>query len=141
MLPWQWLIILSCLVLAPLHPLFALADDRSPKPDPYFLSETNFVQEGSASWYGERFRGRKTASGEPFDPSGLTAAHRSLPFGVLLKVTNLENGRTVVVRINDRGPCSRRRIIDLSKAAAEKLAFIRKGRAKVRIESLTQAQN
>ena len=89
---------------------------------------------GVASWYGARFHGRTTASGEPYDMHALTAAHPSLPFGTRVRVTNLANGRSVVVRINDRGPFVKRRIIDLSRHAAEHLGFRDAGLAKVRVE-------
>ena len=92
--------------------------------------------EGEASWYGAQLEGLKTASGEPFDPSALTAAHRTLPFGALVKVTNLENGRSVVVRVNDRGPFAHQRLIDLSRAAAEQLGFLKQGHARVTVEVL-----
>ena len=89
---------------------------------------------GIASWYGRQFHGRSTASGETFDMYGLTAAHRNLPFGTRVKVTNLENKKSVVVRINDRGPWIKGRIIDLSYAAAKKIGMIEKGVVKVRVE-------
>ena len=92
------------------------------------------AQEGKASWYGPGFHGKKTASGEPFDPHALTAAHRSLPLGTKAMVTNLGNGKTVEVRINDRGPHGGGRILDLSRAAARELAM--NGTASVRIEVL-----
>src|ERR1700692_1637581 len=79
---------------------------------------------GTASWYGPKFNGRRTASGERYDMRELTAAPPALPFGTLVQVTNVENGRQVVVRINDRGPFGHRRIIDLSYAAARQLAMI-----------------
>jgi len=91
-------------------------------------------QEGLASYYGEKFHGRKTASGEVFNMYEMTAAHRTLPFGTYVRVTNLENGRSVVVRINDRGPFAKGRIIDLSYAAAKRLGMVHSGVAKVRIE-------
>ncbi len=91
-------------------------------------------QRGVASWYGPRFHGKKTASGERFDQSAMTAAHRSLPLGTQVLVTNLDNGRTVKVRINDRGPRARGRVIDLSKASARILKFIKSGSARVRID-------
>lgn len=90
--------------------------------------------EGVASWYGPGFAGRRTANGEIFDPTQLTAAHRTLPFGTQVRVTNLANGLSVVVRINDRGPFRAGRIIDLSRAAAERLHMIGRGLATVRIE-------
>ncbi|MGI8874785.1 MAG: septal ring lytic transglycosylase RlpA family protein [Egibacteraceae bacterium] len=92
--------------------------------------------EGEASYYGENFRGRRTASGEPFNPDDLTAAHRSLPFGTIVRVTNLANGRQVEVRINDRGPYAGNRVIDLSKAAAAEIDMISTGTAHVRGEIL-----
>ena len=91
-------------------------------------------QVGMASWYGGQFHGRTTASGEPFDMNAMTAAHRTLPFGTNVRVTNLDNGRSVVVRINDRGPYAKRRIIDLSRHAAEQLGFRKAGVAKVRVQ-------
>jgi len=92
--------------------------------------------EGNASWYGPGFAGRRTASGEIFDPGQLTAAHRTLPFGTVLRVTNLANGRSVQVRINDRGPFKPDRVLDLSRAAAEEIGMIRSGLARVRVEPL-----
>ena len=93
---------------------------------------------GLASWYGNNWRGRKTASGEKFDPDRLTAAHRVLPFGTMVKVTNLENDRQVRVRINDRGPYIRGRIIDLSLAAARRLDIVKEGIAKVKLEVISK---
>ncbi|HET6610874.1 MAG TPA: septal ring lytic transglycosylase RlpA family protein [Kofleriaceae bacterium] len=95
------------------------------------------TQRGLASWYGRRFAGKKTASGERFDPGDLTCAHRTLPFGTRLRVTNRENGRQVIVRVNDRGPFGkRRRLIDVSRAAAKKLGMLDGGIARVTIEVL-----
>ena len=91
---------------------------------------------GVASYYGRAFQGRITASGEPYDADKLTAAHRTLPFGTRLRVTNLANGRDVVVRVNDRGPNRIERLIDLSWEAAQKLQFGRQGITRVRIEIL-----
>ena len=93
-----------------------------------------FVQEGMAAWYGTKFNGRKTASGERFNMHTCTAAHRTLPFNSLVKVTNLKNKASVVVRINDRGPFVKSRIIDLSRAAARKIGLDKTGTAPVRIE-------
>jgi rare lipoprotein A len=96
------------------------------------------VQEGLASFYGAEFHGKKTASGERFDKNDLTAAHPAYPGGTVLKVTNLENSRSVRVRVTDRGPAKRPRrhgvIIDLSRAAARRLRFTDHGRARVRVE-------
>ncbi len=89
---------------------------------------------GHASWYGEEFARRPTASGEPYDPSKLTGAHRTLPLGSKVRVTNLLNGRSVMVTINDRGPYMPRREIDLSYGAARVLGIVRRGVARVRIE-------
>ncbi|MBU1284649.1 septal ring lytic transglycosylase RlpA family protein [Pseudomonas sp. NPDC079086] len=92
--------------------------------------------EGQASYYGARHHGNKTASGERFDQNALTAAHRSLPFGSRVQVTNLRNDKSVVVRINDRGPYAKKRIIDLSQKAAEQLDMLRDGVVPVRVEQL-----
>lgn len=91
---------------------------------------------GVASWYGDAFAGRRTASGERFDPGALTAAHRTLPFGARVRVTDLRSGRSVEVRINDRGPHIAGREIDLSRAAAEAIGIRSRGTGKVRIELL-----
>ena len=93
-------------------------------------------QVGEASWYGKRYHGRTTASGEPFDMNAMTAAHKKLPFGTKVRVTNLANGRAVQVVINDRGPFIPGRIIDLSRGAAAKIGMIDSGVAKVRVEIL-----
>lgn len=95
---------------------------------------TGSTSQGQASWYGAQHQGKATASGEPFNMNALTAAHRELPFGSRLRVTNLNNGRSVIVRINDRGPFSRGRIIDLSRKAAEQLGMLKSGVAPVKIE-------
>src|SRR5580698_2407115 len=97
-------------------------------------------QVGTASWYGEYFEGRATASGEPFHMYDLTAAHPSLPLGTWVRVTNLSNGRRISVRINDRGPIIPGRIIDLSYSAAQALAFQQKGLQQVRLD-LVPAQD
>jgi rare lipoprotein A len=89
---------------------------------------------GHASWYGEQFADRPTASGERYNPDKLTGAHRTLPLGSKVRVTNLQNGRSVLVTINDRGPYARRRAIDLSYGAARVLGMVRRGVARVRIE-------
>jgi len=92
------------------------------------------VEKGKACWYGDEYKGRLTASGEPFDPMAFTAAHRKLSFDTIVLVKNLKNNRSVKVRINDRGPFVSGRIIDLSKAAARELDMIREGVVPVRIE-------
>ena len=91
---------------------------------------------GVASYYGGKFHGRRTASGEIFNKNAMTAAHRSLKFGTKVKVTNLRNGRAVLVRVNDRGPHVRGRIIDLSQAAAKKIGLAHAGTARVKLEVL-----
>lgn len=93
-----------------------------------------FVQHGVASWYGPGFHGRKTASGARFNQYEMTAAHRRLPLGTRVEVTNVRNGRSVEVLINDRGPFVGGRIIDLSKAAADRLGMRNAGTARVRVE-------
>ncbi len=93
-------------------------------------------QTGLASWYGKPFHGRQTASGERYDMNKMTAAHRKLPFGTRVRVTNLDNGRSVVVTINDRGPFKRGRIIDVSRRAAGELGFLKQGLTRVRVETL-----
>ncbi len=93
---------------------------------------------GLASHYAHRFEGHRTASGEPYDERELTGAHRTLPFGTRVRVTNLDNHRSVVVRINDRGPFRKGRIIDLSRRAAGDLGFLRAGMAHVRLEALSK---
>jgi rare lipoprotein A len=96
----------------------------------------DWMQQGRVSWYGPGFHGRRTANGEVFDTNALTMAHRSLDFGSEVRVTNLENGRSVVVRVNDRGPYVRGRIADLSRAAADELGFVDDGVVRARIELL-----
>lgn len=99
------------------------------------VSET--LGSGRASFYGKRFHGRRTASGEAFDMHAMTAAHRTLPFGSMVRVTNRANGRSVVVRINDRGPFHGNRVIDVSRAAATELGLIGAGSGEVTLELLS----
>ena len=94
------------------------------------------LQKGTASWYGPGFHGRRTASGERFNPGAMTAAHRSLPFGTKLKVVNEKNGRSVVVRVNDRGPFARNRMIDLATGPAQELGLTSTGTAYVLLQRL-----
>jgi peptidoglycan lytic transglycosylase len=93
---------------------------------------------GLASFYGRRFHGRRTASGARYDMHAMTCAHPSAPFGAQLRVTDLENGRTVVVTVTDRGPFKRGRVVDLSLAAARKLGIVERGLARVRVEPVTE---
>lgn len=97
---------------------------------------SSWTQSGRVSWYGPGFHGRRTANGETFNTHDLTMAHRSLPFGSEVRVTNLVNGRSVVLRVNDRGPYVRGRIADLSNAAARQLGFVDDGVVRARIELL-----
>lgn len=96
----------------------------------------SYREQGTASWYGKKFHGQKTSSGEVYDMYGMTAAHRTLPIPSYARVTNLANGKSVVVRINDRGPFHSERIIDLSYAAAYKLGYVTAGSARVEVESV-----
>jgi rare lipoprotein A len=91
-------------------------------------------EEGIAILYSDKFQGKKTASGELYDKNGLTAAHKKLPYGTKVKVTNLEDGKSVVVTVNDRMAASKRAVIDVSRRAAEELGFAKKGKAKVSLE-------
>jgi len=100
------------------------------------VAKTGEVQEGLAAFYGTRLNRRKTASGEAYDQNAMTAAHRTLPFGTRVRVTNTKNGRSAEVRINDRGPTQGNRIVDLSRAAAAKLGMLRAGNVPVRLEVL-----
>lgn len=101
-------------------------------------AEASVIGTGIASWYGKEFSGRRTASGERFDPGALTAAHRSLPFGSKVRVTHTRTGESVVVRINDRGPFSHGRLIDLSQAAAAQLGIVRAGMGEVSLALLSE---
>jgi len=104
----------------------------------YLVDNANdFYEEGLASWYGSKFHGKQTANQEVYDMHAMTAAHKSLPFQTMVKVLNLENHREITVRINDRGPFVKGRIIDLSYAAANKLQLIKKGVARVRIKVIS----
>ena len=92
-----------------------------------------YSETGVASWYGKKFHGRKTASGERYNQNKMTAAHKTLPFGTRVRVKNLENGKSASVVINDRGPFTKGRVIDVSRAAARKLDMVNSGTARVRI--------
>jgi rare lipoprotein A len=100
------------------------------------LSSHGFSEEGIASWYGKDFHGKKTANGETYDMYAMTAAHKLLPFGTKLKVTNRENGKSIVVRVNDRGPFVSNRVIDLTRTGAERIGMIAKGTAPVILETM-----
>ncbi len=105
----------------------------------YPRAQSDYDETGIASWYGPDFHGKRTANGEVFDAGGLTAAHPTLPMPVNVRVTNLENGRSLILRVNDRGPFARGRIIDVSAHAADLLGFYEKGTARVRVTYLARA--
>src|SRR5881394_643357 len=105
----------------------------------YPREQPEYDETGIASWYGGSFHGHRTANGEVFDAGGLTAAHPTLPMPVNVRVTNLDNGKSLVVRVNDRGPFARGRIVDVSARAAELLDVVQTGTARVRITYLTRA--
>ncbi len=129
------LLIVIWAIFIPIPCVFAIHLPRFRRPGSH-----HHVQYGMASWYGRDFQHQRTASGAPFDRHKLTAAHRTLPLGTKVKVTNLRNGRSVVVKINDRGPRVRGRIIDLSKAAAKRIGFVRRGVVPVKITILKQSK-
>ncbi len=141
--------------LARLLPALVVAACASPPPvqtpadgrsagKPYSVNGVRYVPRaqpgydatGTASWYGGKFHGRRTASGQRYDMNAMTAAHRTLPFGTRVRVTNLRNDRAVVVTINDRGPFVRGRIIDVSRRAAERLGFRGHGTTRVRVQAI-----
>ena len=103
-------------------------------------SSQGFVERGIASWYGSKFHGRKTSNGETYDMYAMSAAHKKLPIPTYLEVTNLENGRQVIVRVNDRGPFHENRIVDLSYAAASRIGMLGKGTALVEIRAIDPAE-
>lgn len=124
-------------IIKPLVLVSALALGAFPLATTAYAQDTVAVVQtlsGTASWYGGKFHGRRTANGETYNQHALTAAHRFLPFGTEVVVTNQNNGRSVVVRINDRGPFSGGRIIDLSRQAASQIGMINSGTAKVTVE-------
>jgi rare lipoprotein A len=137
------------------NPPAAQSSQREPpsrygNPDSYVVfgktyrtlkSSNGFRERGVASWYGEKFHGRKTSSGEIYDMYYLTAAHKHLPLPTSVRVTNLENNRSIVVRVNDRGPFHDNRVLDVSFAAAQKLGMVEKGTAFVSIEALGSGSN
>lgn len=109
----------------------------------YYVMKTaeGYRETGMGSWYGKKFSGRPTSSQEPYDPYAMTAAHKSLPIPSYVRVTNLENNKQIIVRVNDRGPFHDGRIIDLSYAAAHKIGYANKGTARVMVEAITVAKD
>ncbi|MGA1999018.1 MAG: septal ring lytic transglycosylase RlpA family protein [Terriglobales bacterium] len=119
------------------HPAEYVQSSTASRPQP---NHGKPYQVGTASWYGHYFHGKATASGEPFDMYQFTAAHRQLPLGTMVQITNLKNGESVVVRVNDRGPLPKSRIIDLSYGAARMIGLSGPGLEPVRLDILEPAQ-
>ena len=129
----------SCATLSPSAPTPKPISKVSPfaAPPRQNFRPRSEIQEVRASWYGRAFAGHKTITGESYDPEALTAASKTLPLGAIVKVSNPKNGKSVKVRINDRGPFVRGRSMDLSHAAAKRIGILRKGVARVKVEKLT----
>ncbi len=128
----------------PRHEVRTIAGNKSPyrvlgKTYHVMKSPEGFKQQGWASWYGKKFHGRRTANGELYDMFGMTAAHKTLPIPSYVTVTNLENQRSVIVRVNDRGPFHGDRVIDLTYSAAKKLGFVNRGTARVEVAYIDPA--
>ncbi len=140
-----WRLPLRLPLVAGIGLAFALFTATTGKTDPHKQVKSpgiaKWFQIGKASWYGRGFQGHKTASGEAFDLNLLTCAHPTLPIGTLLRVTNLSNRRTIMVRVNDRGPLGPGRIVDLSYAAARCLGFGSVGKARVQLEKIDGAES
>ena len=119
---------------APTAPMVPPAVIKAAPAAPAAATSGGDVTEGKLAYYGRKFAGRKTASGERFNPDAMTMAHKTLPFGTRVKVTNLKNNRSVTVRVNDRGPTTADRIGDVTVAAARKLGFVRSGVANAKLE-------
>ncbi len=129
--------LLGILAVALILPFLLQACSSSPSAGAYAPNAgAAYSQVGLASWYGGKFHGRQTASGQRYDMHAMTAAHKTLPFGTRVRVTNMANKRSVVLTINDRGPFVKGRIVDVSKRAAEVLRFKLQGTARVRLEVL-----
>lgn len=114
-------------------PKVSVSKDAEPNLAPVELSDIGIM---TASWYGPRFHGKTTANGEVYNQAALTAAHKSLPFGTLLQITNLRNGKSTIVRINDRGPYVEGRDLDLSKGTAKSLGILHKGVVRVKVQQI-----
>jgi len=126
---------------AAIIPLSPATRETSPRATFPASPPPTIVEAGLASWYGKKHQGKRTASGEVFDQKKFTAAHRSLPWGSIVKLTNLANGKSVEVRINDRGPFEKGRIIDVSRAAASVLGMVESGVAQVQLELLSPVES
>ena len=129
-------LIIGCAVagLIALSPKSEAKLSTSLSPPQLLLMPNEEPEIGVASWYGQEFQGNTTASGEAFDLNGFTAAHQTLPFGTTIRVTNLENNKEIVLRVNDRGPHIGRRRLDVSWAAAKRLGFVHSGATRVLVE-------
>jgi rare lipoprotein A len=136
-------VIVSCAGKAPLPAVTAAIEPPAPAstPAPALAHEQVYRETGTASWYGREFHGRRTADGGTFDGEGLSAAHRTLPLGTAIRVTNLDNYKTIDVKVSDRGPFVRGRILELSYGAARALDFVREGTARVKIEALAPVRS
>jgi len=138
--PVPMIIIFSLFLFTACGPRHVVIDRRTPPPEKQEVKkesvkrETHEVQHGVASWYGGEFHGRPTSSGEVYDMYQLTCAHNTFPLGTVVMVTNLENGRSLELKVNDRGPFAKERIIDVSYAAAQMLGMWEKGTAPVKVE-------
>ena len=119
-------------------PILPVSLPAPPQPEPAPQDQHRTMQIGEASWYGPRFHGKLTSSGEVYDQHNLTAAHPTLPKGSRVKVTNLDNGKSVTVQVTDRGPFADERIIDVSHRAAKALGMVEEGTAKVRVKVLSR---
>ena len=117
---------------------YRLTSKGNPKPEDVRVGD---VITGVSSWYGPNFHGKLSANGEVFDQYGVTAAHKTLPLGTVARVTNIDNGKSLILRINDRGPYVGDRVLDCSSAAAKKLGFFNKGTANVKIEVIKWGDN
>ena len=124
--------------VTPIQPQSPIELPVEAEPEPIIEEDASeHIGDGEASYYGKELAGNRTASGERFNPSALTAAHRTLPLGSKIRVINKSNGKSVVVRINDRGPFAKHRLIDVSLAAAQQINMVRAGKARVRLELLS----
>jgi rare lipoprotein A len=124
-------------VAAPAAP--AVAPAAMPVAPPVVKATTS-VESGKIAWYGKKFAGHRTASGEAYNPDAMTMAHKTLPFGTRVKVTNLANKKSVTLRVNDRGPTQPNRIVDVSRTAAQRLGFVRAGLTEVKLEVIEAAK-
>ncbi|MFC1550167.1 septal ring lytic transglycosylase RlpA family protein [Candidatus Neomarinimicrobiota bacterium] len=136
------LIILTIIMIGCTNaPRYTTPDHRGKISKAVPLSKVGMTQRGISSYYAEKFHGKLTASGEVYDMYGISAAHQTLPLNTIIRVTNLENKKSIILRINDRGPFVKNRILDCSYGAALKLGFVKKGTTKVKIEVIELGDN